>query len=421
LIEARNIVVGAGAAGLWAAWRLAQQGTEVVLLEKMQQTGTKVLASGGSRCNLTTALDGEQARHAFGKDGARFLRHAFRIMPPQGVRERFAELGVPTEEAPFEKVFPTSGRAVDVRNALERAVRQAGARILCHAAVLEIRRESNAWLLALAGGRKARCRTLLLASGGKSYARTGTTGDGYRWLGALGLPLVPPRPALVPLLSRAPWVSDLAGVTLEHVEIKLCDERGRVLGRRRRPLLFTHTGVSGPGAMDLSEIVSRSIERDGLERQGEPPLELAVDLLPGQSEDSVRILLEQQEGCRATKVLQTLPLRIPRRVFDQVLRQADLIGEGKATILSGKKARSRMLLALKGLRIPVHGTRGFDHAEVTAGGLDLAAVDGGSMRVKGVDDLFVIGELLDLHGPIGGFNFQSAFATAEVAARATPT
>lgn len=422
MLEPEICVVGAGAAGLWAAARVARLAGDrperrgVLLLEKTPRTGTKVLASGGTRCNLTTTLDADRAARLFGPRGARFLRAAFRALPPEAVRGRFAEWGVETVEEPLEKVFPRSGSAREVRDALEREARAAGAAIRCGAGVAELAREEPRWRLRLADGETVRCRSLLLCPGGRSYPRTGTTGDGYAWLADLGLPLVEPVPALVPLTSPAPWVHALTGIALQEVEARLVDPDGRVLGRRRRPVLFTHRGLSGPGAMDLSEPVAR--EEAAARSGGREPREhaLLLDLAPERGWEDLRAELVAAAGRPGRPGLaRALPIELPRRVLQRVAAQAGLEETGAAADLS-KAARHRLIEALKGLAVPVGGTLGFDQAEVTAGGLALSSLDPRTLRVNGWPGLYAFGEVLDLAGPIGGLNFQSAFATAELAA-----
>jgi predicted Rossmann fold flavoprotein len=405
------VVVGAGAAGLWAAARAARLGRRVLLLEKTPRTGTKVLASGGTRCNLTTTLDAAGAARLFGREGGRFLRTALRVLPPLEVRSRFEAWGVPTDEAPLEKVFPRSGRARDVRDALEREAREAGVAIELGAAVEGVARAGDGWTVRIAGGRTARAPRLLLCPGGRSYPRSGTTGDGYRWLRALGLPVVEPVPALVPLRSPAGWVRDLAGIAPQDVEARLYDADRRLVARRRRPVVFTHHGLSGPGAMDLSGALARAGDRAR-------ELALLLDLLPDVPHEEVRAALLRAHDLRGgPRLAGALPWPVPRRLFEAVARAAGLgNGDVRANALD-REGRHRLVEALKGLPVPVDGTLGFDHAEVTAGGLALEAVDPGTMRVRGMDGLWVFGELLDLDGPIGGLNFQAAFATAELAAR----
>jgi predicted Rossmann fold flavoprotein len=417
--EADLVVVGAGAAGLWCAQRAAAlcgPAVRILVLEKTARTGTKVLASGGTRCNLTTTLDAERAGSLFGRKGARFLKHALRVLPPLAVRERFARWGVPSVEAPLEKVFPSSGRARDVRDALERALLSAGARLQCNAAVRSLVPTETGFALQLASGEVVRAGQVVLAAGGMSYPKTGTTGDGYAWLRALGLPLVAPVPALVPLSSPAPWVRALSGVSLQEVEVGLHDASGRELGRRRRPLLFTHRGVSGPAAMDLSEIVSRARSLAG---DAPVAFTLRADLCPSVSRDRLRTeLIAAAARPQPPLVSHVLPACLPRRVLQAALASAGWSGPDPRAHLLTRGLRQALIEALKGLPIPIDGTLGYECAEVTAGGLDLSAVDPGSAQVRRYPGLYVCGELLDLQGPIGGLNFQAAFAMGEVAALA---
>ena len=417
------VVVGAGAAGLWAAAVAARAGPSVLLLEKTPRTGTKVLASGGTRCNLTTTLDARAAGELFGREGARFLAPAFRALSPGDLRERFAALGVETVEEELEKVFPKSGSAREVRDALERDVRDSGARIRSDAAVASIaprgdRKGAAGWEIALADGETLHAARLVLCPGGKSYARTGTTGDGYAWLAELGLPIVEPVPALVPLASPAAWVRDLAGVSVQDVEARLAGPDARALGQRRRPVLFTHQGVSGPGAMDLSAAVARAEASACARGERAPVHHLRLDLVPDLPREALRELLVEAAGRPGAPPLsRVLPVALARRVIEAVAVQAGLGPVDPRPNGLDRESRHRLVEALKGLDVPVDGTLGFDKAEVTAGGLALTHVDPGTMRVRGFENLYACGEILDLQGPIGGLNFQSAFATAELAAR----
>ena len=411
-------IVGAGAAGLWAAGVAARRGARVLVLEKTARTGTKILASGGTRCNLTTTLGPDEAARLFRGEGERFLRHAFRQLTPARVRERFAALGVPTSEAPLEKIFPSSGRARDVRDALEAEARAAGARIELNAGVTRVRAQSAGGFELERGPEQPplRTRLLMLCSGGKSYPGSGTTGEGYGWLRALGLPVREPAPALVPLSSPAAWVHELTGIAWQGGEARLRRPGGKLLAKRRRPLLFTHRGVSGPAALDLSVHVARGLP--GSEYV------LALDLYPDIEREVLRELLIEAAGRRGQpRLARVLPESsegesLPRRLLSAITQAAGL-GSGELAANALDKARRHQLIeSLKGLEIPIDGTLGFDQAEVTTGGLDLCAVEPRSMQVRARPGLFVFGELLDLDGPVGGLNFQAAFACAEVAARA---
>jgi predicted Rossmann fold flavoprotein len=414
------VVVGAGAAGLWAAEVAASGGRErfgsafrVVLLEKTARTGTKVLASGGTRCNLTTTLAPDAAATLFGPQAERVLLPALWRLPPSAVRERFHGWGVATVEAPWEKVFPASGRARDVRDALERAARGAAAELWLEAPVATVSRVGTDWEVALSDGRRLRTPRLLLCPGGRSYPRTGTTGDGYRWLRELDLPLVEPVPGLVPLTSPAPWVHELVGIAPQEVEARLQSPTGQVLRRRRRPVVFTHRGLSGPGAMDLSDPVARH----AAQASRDAPWQVVLDLLPDLERGELRAQLIAAAGAPgAPRLSRLFGAQIPRRLLAAVAAQAGLEGPDPRAQALDKARRHGLVEALKGLRVPVDGTVGFEQAEVTAGGLALSAVEPTTLAVRGRPGLYVIGELLDVQGPIGGLNFQAAWATAQVAA-----
>jgi hypothetical protein len=405
------LVLGAGAAGLWAAEAAARAGARVLVLEKTGRTGTKILASGGTRCNLTTTLEAAEAAALFGKQGERFLLPAFWNLPPEAVRERFHGWGVPTETAPLEKVFPQSHNAKDVRDALERAARSAGARIRLSVPVRGIERLTAGYRVHTEQGERLDAACLILAVGGQSYPKTGTTGDGYRWLRELRLPVVEPVPALVPLTSPAAWVRSLTGIALPEVELRLVAPSGNSFERRRRPLLFTHQGLSGPGAMDLSARVARHVAEH---LPGE--WRVAVDFLPDHTREDLRArLINAASEPGNPRIDQLFGLEIPRRI-EELLVEALELGNRPFRVASLDKARRHALVELlKGWHLPVDGTLGYDKAEVTAGGLSLKALDPETCQVFGLPGLYVIGELLDLQGPIGGLNFQAAFATAELA------
>ena len=408
------LVVGAGAAGLWCAEGIARATDHrVVVLEKTPRTGTKILASGGTRCNVTTTFAADEAARLFGPRGERFLRQSFRALTPVDVRERFESWGVPLEEAPLDKVFPASGNARDVRDALETATRAAGAEIVLGDPVAGIARDGDAWAIHTGDGASWRAHTLVLAAGGMSYPGTGTTGDGYRWLESLGLDVVEPVPALVPLASPATWVHSLTGLAWQSGLVTLEMPNGKRVARRQRPILFTHKGLSGPGAMDVSHHVARAGSRAGLR--------VRLDAFPALTEDDLRAAFVEVAGTpgnpRVQRALGNMPTGpMPRRMFDAFADGASVPTDVTVGGLS-KSARSSLVRTLKGLEIPIAGTLGWEQAEVTAGGLDLRQVDPRTMAVNGHDRLFVIGELLDVNGPIGGLSFQAAFATADAVAR----
>ncbi len=411
------VIVGAGAAGLWAALQCARAGARVLLLEKTVRCGTKILASGGTRCNLTTTLDAEESGRLFGTAAERFLRPSLRNLPPRKVVSTFEELGVPCEAAALEKIFPRSQRARDVRDALEKAVRAAGVEIRCEQEVLSIRPlPDGRYQLDIAGQTALECQTLLLCPGGRSYPSTGTTGDGYTWLAGLELEIIEPVPALVPLASSQDWVRELTGIAVQEAEVRLLDSAGKELMRRRRPILFTHKGLSGPAAMDVSGIVAATQAKARFTDET-PRFVLSIDLCPETTREELRELLVKAAGASGTpRLSRALENRFPRRLVDAVCTQAG--SQPNPPMTSIRRAqRHELIEALKGLRVEVDGTLGFHLAEVTRGGLALREVNPRSMEINRHPGLYAFGELLDIDGPIGGLNFQAAFATADLAAR----
>jgi predicted Rossmann fold flavoprotein len=399
------VVLGGGAAALWAAGTAAARGRRVLLLEKNRRVGVKILASGGGHCNLTTTLPPAATLDAFGPAGGRFLKPSLRRLTPLALREAFHALGVATREGELEKVWPVSGRARDVLDALvDRAV-AAGATVRAGTAVLGLLRRGEGFTVRTADG-DVEAPRVIVAVGGKSYPKTGTTGDGYAWMEGLGHTVTRCVPALAPLVVEEAWVRALAGVDLQDARV-VASRDGKTLSDRRRPLLFTHTGLSGPGPMD----VSRWFEL--LPPWGKPSL--FVDFVPAAGEDDVRAALDRAAAADpAARIAKSLPGSLPARLAESLCAAAEVPPDRRAGEVS-RDRRHALVQALKRCAIPVAGTRGFDFAEVTAGGVALEEVDPGTMESRIVPGLFVAGEILDVDGPIGGFNFQAAFSTGETA------
>jgi predicted Rossmann fold flavoprotein len=400
-------VIGAGAAGLMAAVRAAECGRRVLLLEKNRRAGVKILLSGGTRCNLTHATDNRGIVAAYGPPG-RFLHSALAAFGVQDTLDFFAAEGVATKVEETGKVFPVSNRAGDVLDALLRRLHRSGATLALGEPLRGLEAAPPGFRLTTPH-RVITARRVILTTGGQSYPGCGTTGDGYPLAAALGHSIVPPRPALVPLTVGAPWVAELRGITLPDTGVRIVEE-GRCLGAGKGSLLFAHFGLSGPVVLDLSRIVS-----------GHPrpsALVMEVDFLPGKAEPVLEEYLRTQTAAAGRKQLAlVLAGDLPRRLCDTLLVLAGLAADRRAAALS-RPDRARLVAALKRLPISVTGTLGFARAEVTAGGVALDEVDSRTLRSKQVPELFIAGELLDLDGPIGGYNFQAAWSTGWLAGQA---
>lgn len=413
------IVVGAGAAGLIAATLSAERGCRVLLLEKNRKPGVKILMSGGTRCNITHSTDVKGIVAAYGAQG-RFLHSSLASLSPQDVVDLFHAEGVLTKVEESGKVFPVSDRALDVQQALLRRLARSSAELKLGTGVRAIRQNASGQFdvvcdsdASAAGddvaGPHFRATKLILTTGGKSYPGCGTTGDGYAWAAEFGHTIVPLRPALVPLVSRADWVRGLSGVTLPDVTLRIYSAgQSKPLTHCRNSLLFTHVGLSGPVALNVSRAVG-----------GAEPIEslrLVCDFLPDQTE---AVLMDEfAEAARQrgnVAVFGCCVERLPRRLVEALFALIGLPLNRKCAELS-KAERQRLIQAFKQQSIPLDGTLGFEKAEVTAGGVALNEVDSRTMQSKLVPNLFFAGEILDLDGPIGGFNFQAAFSTGWLAA-----
>jgi predicted Rossmann fold flavoprotein len=397
-------VIGAGAAGLLAATRAAERGRRTLLLEKNRRSGVKILMSGGTRCNITHATDNRGIVEAFGSPG-RFLHSALAALSVEDTVALFEAEGVATKVEETGKVFPVSNKAADVLEALLVRLRRSGAALALGEPVLDLQPGPAGFVLSTPL-RVVTAGRVILTSGGQSYPGSGTTGDGYPIAARFGHTIVAPRPALVPVTVSAPWVPELRGITWPDVAVRVRDGTA-ILASRRGSLLFAHFGLSGPVILDLSRVVSRRARPEGLE--------LEVDFLPAMTEAKLAEWLRSESLSSGKKQLAvTLATRLPRRLCEQLLLLAGMAADRRAAGLS-REERGRLVRSLKGLTLPITGTLGFGRAEVTAGGVALDEIDSRTMQSKRAAGLFVAGEVLDLDGPIGGYNFQAAFSTGWLA------
>lgn len=398
------VVVGAGPAGLMAASGAAARGRTTLLLEKNRRPGAKILIAGGGHCNLTHAADARGIAEAFGSQG-RFLHSALAALGPRQFIDLIEAEGVPTTIEAGGKVFPVSGKAGDVLAAILRRFQRSGASLAVQEQLEEIQREDGGFRLTTQN-RVVTTTKLVLTTGGCSYPGCGTTGDGYRWAAALGHTVVPPRPALVPIVTDLAWIKQLQGITIPDVVLRLPGSRNRDHGPWRGSLLFAHFGISGPVALDASRVVSGS-------PRGQRPV-LQCDFAPDVPDGEVDRSLTDAAAGSGRRAAAVLEQWVPRRLAEALVVQAQVASDRRAAELS-KAERSRLATVIKRLEIRTTGTLGFEKAEVTAGGVSLKEIDSRTMESKLVPGLFVAGELLDLDGPIGGYNLQAAFSTGYLA------
>jgi predicted Rossmann fold flavoprotein len=430
--ECDVVVLGGGAAGLVAAARAAECGARVLLCEKNRRPGVKILMSGGTRCNITNArglrrlevvsgsidlaYDQAQSRgirsiqQAFGDKG-NFLAPSLRRFDVDATVRMFEEAGVATKIEGNGKIFPLSDRATDVLEALSRRLERSGAVFRPLSPALGVERldtepgQGSAFTVKLADS-SVTARRVIVAIGGASYPGCGTTGDGYAIARRFGHTIVEPRPALVPLRVKADWVPGLKGLSLPDVVASVYSARNELLAQRREAILFAHFGLSGPAILDVSRAAALHGDSE--------PLEVRLDLVPALPREELDRGLQtsSRQGRRA--LISLLPPELPRRLTECILKVAAIAENRMGPDLS-RDERQRLLTNLKGLALPITGTLGFEKAEVTAGGVALDGVDPKTLESRLVAGLYFAGEILELDGLIGGYNFQAAWSTGWLA------
>ncbi len=402
----KTIVIGGGAAGLMAAGRAAGQGAEVVLLEKMGQTGRKIGISGKGRCNLTNDAALEDFLVRFGKNG-RFLRQCFQQFFSSELISFFAEKNLPMVTERGGRVFPESGRALDVVRVLNNWLQTEQVTVKKSAAVSAIQVKDGRVTGVVCNGVTMACANVILATGGKSYPRTGSTGDGYSLAKSLGHTIVPLRPALVPLVSRDPRVHRMAGLELRNVQVRVYLD-GKRKGQEFGELAFTGFGLTGPVILTLSSVIVDALNHGG-------KVTLSLDLKPALDEKKLDNRLIRDLISRAGEPIDSI-LRglLPQQLVPICLESCDL----PLTVDTRNfpaKMRKRLVQWLKDFRVEISGYRDYDEAIITAGGVSLKEIDPTTMESRLVKGLYIVGELLDLQADTGGFNLQAAFSTGWVA------
>ncbi|MEM6458039.1 MAG: NAD(P)/FAD-dependent oxidoreductase [Planctomycetota bacterium] len=408
-------VVGAGAAGLFAAifaGRAAPPDARVVAFDGARRLGAKILIAGGGRCNVTHDVVHPED-YAGGPAATRnAVKKVLRSFTVADTVEFFRGHGVELKREDTGKLFPTTDRARTVLDALLRAADDAGAELRTgHRIETVTESAGGGFEIATSRGDFA-ARRVILCTGGLALPKTGSDGHGYRLARALGHTVTDTWPALVPLrLPDGHWLTTLKGIAVD-VTLTLAEPGGKVRRRQSGAMLLTHFGVSGPAAMDLSRHFAGHFDRDVSFR-------LTANLAPDHTAESLDAeVLRQVETQPTRTLLQFVKARFPERLADALLRHGT--GVDPATPLSQlrKDDRRSLIRTLTALPLPVVADRGYEHAEVTAGGVPLSEVDLRTMASRRCDGLHLAGEILDVDGRIGGYNFQWAWCTGRLAGRA---
>ncbi len=401
------LVIGGGAAGVLAACAAAENGNRVTLIEKNERIGRKVMITGKGRCNVTNATYTVEELLDNIPVNARFLYSAFHCFMPVDTMELFESLGVPLKVERGNRVFPVSDKAVDIVDAMDRYLKQSGVRRL-HDTVKHIRTE-NGTITGIEAEHRGflRADAVVLATGGLSYPRTGSTGDGYRMAEELGHTIAETGPSLVPMTSDDKSCAEMQGLSLRNVQISVADRQtDRTVFSEFGEMLFTHFGVSGP------VILSASSHLHGM---APGQYELKIDLKPALSDEQLEArLLRDFEASSNKDVRNAFGDLLPRSMIPVFVRKTGVNPYKKVNQVT-KEERRQILQTLRQFTIPLSGFRPVEEAIVTTGGVNVKEVDPKTMQSKLVSGLYFAGEVLDVDAYTGGFNLQIAFSTGRLA------
>ncbi len=393
-----GIVIGGGPAGMFAAITAARRGAKILLLERNDRLGRKLLITGKGRCNVTNDCTAEDVLQNTPRNG-RFLYSAMTAFPPAKTMEFFESHGCALKTERGNRVFPVTDKAQSVLDALRSQLKALGVTVV-QARVQAILAESGVVRGVLAGDRIYPAEKVILATGGASYPATGSTGDGYALAQKLGHTIVPPQGSLVPLETAGQDCQDMQGLALHNCGVKLVNAKGKALYKDFGELLFTHFGVSGPTVLSAS----CHLKGEGCR--------LVIDLKPALEESKLddRILrdLELYQNRSMENALTDL---LPRSMIPVVLRRLEIDPAMQANSLTRQKRRELVQL-LKAFSVEIAGKRPVSEAIITSGGVKTSEIDPKTMESKKVPGLFFAGEVIDCDAYTGGFNLQIAWATA---------
>ena len=393
-----GIVIGGGPAGMFAAIHAAGMGCNVLLLERNDRLGKKLLITGKGRCNVTNDCSPQEVLQNTPRNG-RFLFSAMTAYPPEKVKAFFERQGCPLKTERGNRVFPVSDKSISILECLQNelcrnrvTVKTARVKSILtkdgHVAGVETQNESIP------------ARWVILATGGASYPTTGSTGDGYEMAATLGHTIVPAEGSLVPLETEGQDCQDMQGLSLRNVAVKLLNAKGKVLYKDFGELLFTHFGVSGPTVLSASA----HLKGEGCR--------LVIDLKPALEEnkldDRIQRDLEMYKNRSMENALTDL---LPRSMIPVVLRRLEIDPNMQANSLTRQKRRSLVEL-LKAFTVTITKKRPVSEAIITSGGVKVSEIDPKTMESKKVPGLYFAGEIIDCDAYTGGFNLQIAWATA---------
>ncbi|WRO22977.1 NAD(P)/FAD-dependent oxidoreductase [Metallumcola ferriviriculae] len=400
------VVIGGGAAGMMAAIQAGLRGREVLLLEKNNRLGKKLLITGNGRCNITNSTPIEDMIGQVPGNG-RFLYSAFYTFDNNAVLDFFHRQGVPTKEERGGRIFPRSDRARDVVDGLARALRQAGVEVMMGQSVEAVIPRAESSFTIRTSETEYTAGKVIIAVGGASCPRTGSSGDAYPWVREMGHKVTPILPALIPLVTQEKWVPQLQGLSLKNVCLTARQGK-RKLGEEFGEMLFTHFGLSGPIVLTLSRAVAHALNKGAR-------VTVELNLKPALTPDKLDQRLIKDFKTYARKQFKNALDDLLPKMLIPVIIQLSAIDAEKPVHQITQEERKSLVVLLQCLTMTVSATRPLAEAIVTSGGVSVKEIDPSTMESRLVPGLYFAGEVMDIDAYTGGYNLQAAWSTGYVA------
>ena len=405
----RVVVIGGGAAGLMAAVIAGREGAKVTLLEKMNYVGKKMGITGKGRCNITNACDmSEFIKNTPGN--GKFLYGAYERFTNEDLLQLLHDAGLETKVERGGRVFPASDSALDVRNTFMKLMKQYGVDVHLEEPVKKILVDDGTVTGVVTDKETYHADAVVIATGGKSYPATGSTGDGYILASQVGHTITDIRPSLVPIVTEESWVKDLMGLSLRNVELSVI-AKNKVQATMFGEMMFTHFGITGPIVLSLSHTVGKLMRKKNIGTIG-----LDINLKPALSPETLDKRLQKDFDLYSKKqLINGMKDLLPSRLIPLIIELAGIDPQKQINQIS-KEERQQIGYMLQHMPLTVKGLRPVEEAIVTAGGISLKEFNPKTMESKLVKGLYGAGEVLDIDAFTGGYNLQAAFSTGYVAA-----
>lgn len=401
------LVVGGGAAGMFASVWAARSGHEVLLFEKNDRLGRKLFITGKGRCNITNACEDIETLFSSVISNSKFLYSGFYGFTNQDAIAFFEELGVRTKVERGDRVFPESDHSSDVIRALEREMEHQGVQVYLKSPVKRLQIEAGKVTgIVLQSGQKIAGDACIVATGGLSYPITGSTGDGFEFAKKAGHKVTECLPSLVPMEAEESWVSELMGLSLRNVTVQIYDGKKKLYDDFGE-MLFTHYGVSGPLVLSASSYIGKKLK--------EHPLKMVIDLKPALSREQLdKRVLRDFDANQNRQFHNAVGGLFPAKLVPVIIKLSGIAPDKKVNVIS-KEERAHLVDLIKHLELTLTDLRDYNEAIITKGGVKVKEIDPGTMESKLVSGLYFVGEVLDLDALTGGFNLQIAWSTAYAA------